>query len=131
MAGEREQFPCISQPASPPFLGTLCVLYVDQFFRRSNLTADGDIQETLCDALMDTGLIGDMEVDLWTVFAPTNEAFEELGSEVLDSLSNDTAILTDLLLFHTVAGAALKSDDLPCTAGDNLILMANGQESRT
>jgi hypothetical protein len=87
--------------------------------------------EILCDALMDTGLIDDLETDIWTVFAPTNDAFEELGSNTLDTLSNDTAVLTDLLLFHTVAGTALKSDDLPCVAGENLITMANGIETRT
>jgi transforming growth factor-beta-induced protein len=80
---------------------------------------------------MDAGLIDDLESDMWTVFAPTNEAFEELGSDVLDMLSNNTAVLTDLLLFHTVAGTVLKSDDLPCKAGDNLIEMSNGVESRT
>jgi hypothetical protein len=39
--------------------------------------------------------------------------------------------LTDLLLFHIVPGVSLTSDLLPCEAGNNLLEMANGKDSRT
>jgi uncharacterized surface protein with fasciclin (FAS1) repeats len=59
----------------------------------------------------------------WTLFAPT-----DLG-DALDGVSDDTAL--NLLLFHSVPGEALFSDDLPCISGDNLTQMANGINTRT
>merc|ERR1712161_100908 len=44
---------------------------------------------------------------------------------------NDNA-LTELLLFHLVGGnTVLAANELPCVAGSNLIIMANGESSRT
>lgn len=63
----------------------------------------------------------------WTVFAPTNKAFEELG-DLLDAVLADSVLLTDVLLFHAVADHALFAEDLQCT---HLLHMANGEASRT
>lgn len=63
--------------------------------------------------------------DVFTVFAPTNEAFEKLPAD-LDSMDSKT--LTDLLLFHAVAGKKVYRDDLVC---QELLEMANGVDSRT
>lgn len=63
----------------------------------------------------------------WTVFAPTNTAFEELGQELLDTVLADKALLTDILLFHAV-DEVVKAEDLFCTGQTE---MANGQDSRT
>lgn len=63
----------------------------------------------------------------WTVFAPTNTAFEELGQELLDTVLADKALLSDILLFHAV-DEVVKAEDLFCTG---LTEMANGQDSRT
>ena len=49
----------------------------------------------------------------FTIFAPSNEAFERLGA-VLDNLlkKKNKDELTNVLLYHTIAGEALLSDDL-------------------
>ncbi len=62
----------------------------------------------------------------WTVFAPTNTAFEELG-DVLDAVLADVDLLTSILLFHAV-DKVLFAEDLECT---HLIKMASGDNSRT
>lgn len=99
---------------------------------------DGNLK-ALCEAINISELNDDLNEDTWTIFAPTDEAFEALGRDNLDSLvgvfgnDTDTTVvpLTDLLLFHVVPGLALTSDMLPCEAGNNLVEMANGENSRT
>ncbi|KAG7359337.1 secreted/surface protein with fasciclin-like repeat domain [Nitzschia inconspicua] len=80
---------------------------------------------TLCSLVVQFDLAGALSAGNWTVFAPTNAAFEAIAS-VLPELSEET--VTDVLLFHVVADAALYSDDLECSA---LVEMANGKNSRT
>ena len=57
--------------------------------------------------------ISDPEAEL-TVFAPTDAAFaalaEALGEEAFNAILEDTATLTDILLFHVVDGAVMSSD---------------------
>jgi uncharacterized surface protein with fasciclin (FAS1) repeats len=72
-------------------------------------------------------------MDEWTVFAPTDLAFETtLGEDNINWFmnGNDTVQLTHLLLFHVVSTPVL-SVDLVCQQGSNLMTMANGQQSRT
>ena len=66
--------------------------------------------------------------DTYTVFAPTDEAFDKLPEGTLESLLGDIPALTNILLFHAVADEVILSSDLECTG---LIEMANGNESRT
>jgi uncharacterized surface protein with fasciclin (FAS1) repeats len=63
-----------------------------------------------------------------TLFVPNDDAFDDLGN-ALDDLSDDDA--KKLVLFHFVKGKALHAEDLPCIAGENLIEMANGIDTRT
>lgn len=88
---------------------------------------------TLCTALKLTGLDATLEDGLWTVFAPTEDAFNALPPDVLAGLLDDVDALTDVLLFHAVPGQAITSRDLLCgiVPDDNLITMANGKDSRT
>lgn len=46
----------------------------------------------------------------FTVFAPTDEAFAKLPEGTIDSLLNDIPTLTDILLYHVVAGKVMASD---------------------
>lgn len=82
---------------------------------------------TLCMAIEEADLVNALSEGHWTVFAPTNTAFEKLG-DVFDYIrSTYPKLLEDVLLFHGVAGV-VKSDDLYCT---EVIEMANGRDSRT
>jgi uncharacterized surface protein with fasciclin (FAS1) repeats len=86
---------------------------------------------TLCTAVQAAGLGDALSKGRWTVFAPTNEAFANLG-DTLDAVLADTDLLTDILLFHAVDDV-VGSDDLVCNTGggNGLVEMANGQDSRT
>lgn len=46
----------------------------------------------------------------FTVFAPTNQAFERLPSTTLSYLSSNTQALADVLKYHVVSGTVMKSD---------------------
>ncbi|MDF1694326.1 MAG: fasciclin domain-containing protein [Saprospiraceae bacterium] len=47
----------------------------------------------------------------FTLFAPTDDAFAALGQETIDALLADpSGALTDILLYHAVAGTALSTD---------------------
>lgn len=68
---------------------------------------------TLAAALVKADLVSALEGDgPFTVFAPTNEAFDDLlanlGYSSLDDLSAET--LTPILLYHVVGGKVLSSD---------------------
>ncbi len=45
-----------------------------------------------------------------TVFAPTDAAFAALGEDTLTAVLADQALLTDILLFHVVAGKVMSAD---------------------
>lgn len=67
--------------------------------------ADGRFT-TLVTALEDTGLDATLsEPGDYTVFAPTDDAFNALEEGLLASLQADTALLEDVLLYHVVDGA--------------------------
>jgi uncharacterized surface protein with fasciclin (FAS1) repeats len=67
---------------------------------------------TLETAVLLAGLEGALQGDgPLTVFAPTDAAFAALPSEVLDAvLADPNGLLTDILLYHVVSGAALSTD---------------------
>jgi uncharacterized surface protein with fasciclin (FAS1) repeats len=70
--------------------------------------------EILCEVIDSSGLADDLDNEEWTVFAPTNEAFEALPDGAVMMLMNDTAAMTDLLLYHAIPGAIVNSTDLVC-----------------
>jgi len=67
---------------------------------------------TLLAALEATDL--DMTLDTldgsFTVFAPTNAAFEKLGQDAITALLSDTDTLNDILLYHVLSGQVLAAD---------------------
>lgn len=76
-------------------------------------TAQADPQfSTLVDALVKADLVSTLNESTFTVFAPTNDAFDNLfnalGVSGLDDL--DAATLTPILLYHVVGGTVLSSD---------------------
>jgi uncharacterized surface protein with fasciclin (FAS1) repeats/subtilisin-like proprotein convertase family protein len=77
-----------------------------------DIIAGSVVHNTLEAAITAAGLIEVLEGDgPFTVFAPTDDAFAALPAGVLDALLADpTGQLTDILLYHVVAGQALAAD---------------------
>lgn len=85
---------------------------------------------TLVSALEDAGLVATLEGDgPFTVFAPTNDAFENLPDSLLDTLSNNqlTSILTYHVISEDIASGDLEAEQSVATVlGDELYITANG-----
>eukprot|EP00542_Grammatophora_oceanica_P004173 CAMPEP_0194066790 /NCGR_PEP_ID=MMETSP0009_2-20130614/86216_1 /TAXON_ID=210454 /ORGANISM="Grammatophora oceanica, Strain CCMP 410" /LENGTH=263 /DNA_ID=CAMNT_0038719775 /DNA_START=108 /DNA_END=895 /DNA_ORIENTATION=- len=65
---------------------------------------------TLVDLLTDASLVETLSGDgPFTVFAPTNDAFDAI-SEALETVAADTEALTNVLLYHVLSGEVLSTD---------------------
>ncbi|TRY62104.1 hypothetical protein TCAL_16241 [Tigriopus californicus] len=71
---------------------------------------------TLVDLVVKAGLADTLSNGgPFTVFAPTNEAFERVPKDILDKLGQDTELLKSVLLYHVVQGKVMSgqlSDEL-------------------
>ena len=56
----------------------------------------------------------------FTVFAPTDDAFAALPAGTIDALLQDIDALTDVLLYHVVAGEVLAADVVSLTSATTL-----------
>lgn len=89
---------------------------------------------TLLTALEATGLdtvLANNEAE-FTVFAPTDAAFEALGQSTIDGLLANTDALTQILLYHVVSGATVLADAAgTVAASDNpFVTTANANMDR-
>jgi len=82
---------------------------------------------TLCALARTAGLADALNEDIFTIFAPTNGAFESLPAEVLDALG-DVDVLRDALLYHTAPEIKILASDLVCNSN---VMMANLAETIT
>lgn len=87
--------------------------------------------DILVQAIQDAGLADALQgTGPFTVFAPTDDAFEGLPDGVLESLTTDQ--LVEILQFHVVSGAAITSGSLSATQdvetllGEEILVEANG-----
>jgi len=72
--------------------------------------------------------------DMYTVFAPTDEAFAALGQDTINALLNDTDTLRDILLYHVIAGTAVDAQtaiakvgiEIEAANGDRFVLNLRG-----
>ncbi len=62
---------------------------------------------------------------IFTVFAPTDDAFAAVGEDTINALLADIDALADLLLYHVVSGAAVDSITATSLFGE-MVEMANG-----
>jgi|GEM_PF-221446 len=88
---------------------------------------------TLVAALQATGL-DDTLANLdgtFTVFAPTDAAFAELGEDTIAALLADTDTLSNILLYHVIADAEILADAATTVAASDssLVDMANGDKA--
>jgi uncharacterized surface protein with fasciclin (FAS1) repeats len=90
---------------------------------------DGDFS-LLCGALELTGLDSalDKKNSVWTLFAPTDEAFESLDGQIADEVFTSVENLEFVLLYHVISGVEVGSQQLVCT---QRTIMANTKETRT
>lgn len=86
--------------------------------------ADGRF-DTLVAAASAVGLVDDLSSGMWTVFAPTDDAFAKLGLNA-DNIADEfsPAQLQNILLYHVLDGS-YATDNLKTMLGD--VTMANGQ----
>jgi uncharacterized surface protein with fasciclin (FAS1) repeats len=84
--------------------------------------ADPDNFSTLVDALMAANLVTTLadENATFTVFAPTNAAFDKIDSAALSALLADSAALSNVLLTHVVSGSAITALDAYAANGQML-----------
>lgn len=69
---------------------------------------------TLNKLLQDAGLADTLrDAGPYTVFAPTNEAFQALPKATLDALAKDKAQLAAVLSYHVVPGKVMAADVKP------------------
>jgi len=78
-----------------------------------DVALEADDFNTLATALTEAELIATLKGDgPFTVFAPTDAAFEALPEGVLDGLLADKEQLTNVLLYHVVSGKVMAEDVL-------------------
>jgi uncharacterized surface protein with fasciclin (FAS1) repeats len=88
--------------------------------------------ETLVAALTAADLVGALSgPGPFTVFAPTDDAFAALPAGTIDALLADIPTLTDILLYHVLAGEVLAADVVGLTAatmlnGDDVAIRVEG-----
>merc|ERR1711935_231347 len=82
---------------------------------------------TLLAAVKVAGLVDTLaSAGPFTVFAPTNDAFDRVPKDALKGLLADKEALTAVLLRHVVPGAALTAQDVPVGSTD--VKTAGGEE---
>ncbi|MFC4453359.1 fasciclin domain-containing protein [Deinococcus sonorensis] len=86
---------------------------------------------TLAGLISDAGLDETLMTGDYTIFAPTNEAFDKVDPDTLAVIASDPALLKQILLYHVVAGKVpasqvATSTQLTSAEGSSLSVMASG-----
>ncbi len=110
--------PVAEEPVAPPPSGPGSIVEV---------ASEAGSFETLIAALQATGLDATLadENGTFTVFAPTDAAFDLLGQETIDALLADTDTLSDILLYHVLGEQAVDAETATSLAGST-VETANG-----
>jgi uncharacterized surface protein with fasciclin (FAS1) repeats len=88
------------------------------------IAQDNPSFSTLVSALVAANLVGALQGEgPFTVFAPVNEAFDDVPAETLDALLADQDALTQVLTYHVVPGRVYSSDVVALDSAETL----NGQ----
>ncbi|XP_076591140.1 periostin, osteoblast specific factor b isoform X1 [Chaetodon auriga] len=96
------------------------------------IEVDDDLT-TLSDVAQSAGLLEKLgQPGHYTLFAPTNEAFESLGSEVLERLQSDKEVLKALLNFHLLdsvqcSEAIMAGSSYETLEGNNIEIGCDGE----
>lgn len=82
----------------------------------------------MCELVDVAGLSEALNEDVFTLFAPINDAFDSLTDEIADELAEDDDLLRSAILYHAVPEVELRAADLVC---DGTIMMASSEETTT
>ncbi|MCP5467636.1 MAG: fasciclin domain-containing protein [Deltaproteobacteria bacterium] len=92
------------------------------------LVEEGNFK-TLVQSLQATGLDQTLRDDgPFTVFAPTDSAFQALGQETLNELINDTAKLSEVLKLHVVSGEFSSDELIDIAQTDGFLISLEGSQ---
>lgn len=84
----------------------------------------------LAGMVLDAGLVDTLRGGEFTVFAPTNDAFDKVPLETLHSVQDDPDLLATVLTYHVVPGTILLKDlkdgPLETVAGIDLTVSRDG-----
>jgi uncharacterized surface protein with fasciclin (FAS1) repeats len=89
---------------------------------------------TLVDAVTEAGLVDTLSgPGPFTVFAPTNAAFEKLPAGTLETVMADKHKLTEILTYHVVSGKVMASDVMSMSSaqtvqGDSVSITTSGDK---
>ena len=92
------------------------------FLCLAQVICDSPDHAMLCDLVREVGMDNVFSGGLFTVFVPSNEAFESYGF----MNQTDDGFSTEILLQHVVSGSATYSKDIVC---DMVVDMANGESN--
>ncbi|NRA68516.1 MAG: fasciclin domain-containing protein [Pseudobacteriovorax sp.] len=70
--------------------------------------------------VIEAGLADTLSSGAFTVFAPTNEAFQKLGADTLAAVKADKELLTSILTYHVLVGKSLATDVLASESFDTV-----------
>ncbi len=85
------------KPAAAPVTAAKCLSIADLVMNSAQFS-------TLLTALQAANLVDTLKSGQYTVFAPTDAAFNKLPSDVLAGVLNDPELLKSVLLYHVVPG---------------------------
>ncbi|CAI9732896.1 Hypothetical predicted protein [Octopus vulgaris] len=97
------------------FLIVLCVVGASAYSHFNLTLLEIAKKYGLHDILVDLGETASLAQKLnesgqWTIFAPTDEAFDEMGHTFLQELKNDSVALEAFLKYHVVQGIVMYKD---------------------
>lgn len=91
-----------------------------------DIAVENESFSTLVTALQEAELVETLQGEgPFTVFAPTNDAFSKIPAEDLQAILEDKELLTDILLYHVVGGAAVPAETAVTLSNAT---MANGKD---
>ncbi len=114
------------------FIAGLALMATSAFAQKQNiveLAAGNDQLSTLVTAVKTAGLVETLSGEgPFTVFAPTNEAFEALPKGTLDMLlkPENKDKLTAILTYHVVSGSVMSTD----LKDGQMVKTVNGEEAK-
>ncbi|MBB3039144.1 fasciclin domain-containing protein [Hoyosella altamirensis] len=123
---------CSAVPTDPSDPGSLDGMVADPV---ATAASNNPLLQTLATAVAEAGLVdtlNDPNAE-YTVFAPTDDAFDALGEETLNEVLADQEQLTSILTYHVVPerhdrDAILEAGELETIQGETITISGSGDD---